>query len=163
MAISADDAAGLTGFLSGQVCLVGQATVPAALALLVLKGLLDLGIASHGGVSLGWHVALTSKMVGAPSCGVFCGGQACFVVPSLSDQSGLCAARSLCIGRACMCSHLVWGPCGTASCTREPSVEPSGGTTMSCARTLTLGRVTSQRQDRLVLVVSQVRFQWRCL
>jgi hypothetical protein len=55
VAICADDAAGLTGFSSGQVCLVGQAMVPAVLALLVLKGLLDSGIASHGGVSLGWQ------------------------------------------------------------------------------------------------------------
>ena len=71
VAVSADAAAGLTGFSSGQVRLLGQAMMPAALALMVLEGLLDSGIASHGGFFLGWQVALALKMVGAPSVASF--------------------------------------------------------------------------------------------
>jgi hypothetical protein len=106
--------------------------MPPALALLVLEGLLDSGIASHGDLSFGWQVALAFKMVGAPSCGVFCAGQACFVAPSLGGQSGLCAAGSPRIGKARSSSRSVCGPCSTASCACEPAVEPSGGV-MSCA------------------------------
>jgi hypothetical protein len=55
VAISADDAAGLTGFSSGQVSLLGQAMMPIILALLALKSLLNSGIASYSGLSLGWQ------------------------------------------------------------------------------------------------------------
>jgi hypothetical protein len=67
VAVSADAAARLTGFSSGQVCLLEQAMMPATLVLMVLEGLLDSGIASHGSFFLGWQVALALKMVGAPS------------------------------------------------------------------------------------------------
>jgi hypothetical protein len=101
--------------------------MPAALAFLAPKGLLDSEIAYKSSFSLGWQVPLASKAVSTPSCGISRIGQVRSVAPSLDGQSGLREAWSPHVGKARLCSRSVGVPCDSASssCSRPSMVTVS--------------------------------------